>query len=61
MEDKFLNIKEVSAMVGLSESRIYKMREGDKLYIKSVKLGRSLKFRLSDVQNFIKGNDNDIS
>ena len=54
MEDRLLNVTQLSEMTGLSVSTIYQMREGDKIYIKSVKLGKSLRFKLSDVQKFIK-------
>jgi len=49
---KLYKVKEVSSMLGLSASCIYKKAE--KGEIQSVKIGTALRFSDDDIQNFIE-------
>ena len=49
---RLLKIKDVSSILGLSESCIYKKAERGE--IQSVKIGTALRFSESDIQDFIE-------
>jgi len=49
---RLYKITDVTSILGLSASKIYKMAERNE--IQSVKIGTALRFSESDIQNFIE-------
>jgi excisionase family DNA binding protein len=53
--DELLTVKEVMAALKVSRPTIYAMRErGD---LEAVKIGKAVRFRRSDVENLMRGNN----
>lgn len=52
MVDRLVNVKEAATMLAVKESTIYQWAYQRR--IASVKLGRGLRFRLSDIQRIIR-------
>ena len=53
MEEKLLNIKEVSKMSGLKKSTIYSYIKKDK-FPKPKKIGKLSRWKLSDIRNWME-------
>jgi len=53
MEEKLLTINELANIVGFRKSTIYKFIKKGK-FPKQIKIGKSSRWKLSDIQNWIK-------
>ncbi|WP_038463553.1 helix-turn-helix domain-containing protein [Candidatus Odyssella acanthamoebae] len=56
MQEKFLNSKEASSYLGISTVTLAKWRANKQNGLPFIKIGRFIRYRVSDIEQFFKDN-----